>query len=166
MSEVLVLLMLLTFCSLHSQRCTMTSGLVAEMLLRHTAAPSWQVPEDAIHKGVVLRHTDRSSGWGLMSTAKRLRGPTTGLAVRLSSRREVKAVHRRSPGGGGSHASMVPSMLLMRTFSRSGILQTGKASPCCSCVVHSTRVCRHSLSGLLWRKPDAVRWLDSCKLVC
>ena len=50
---------------------------------------------------------------------------TTGLAVRLSSRSDVKALHRRSPGGGGSQTNIVPSMLLIRTFSRSGILQGG-----------------------------------------
>ncbi len=49
---------------------------------------------------------------------------TTGLAVRLSSRSEVKAVHSRSPGGGGSHASIVPSISLMRTLRRSGILRS------------------------------------------
>ncbi len=48
---------------------------------------------------------------------------TTGLAVRSRQRRSVKEIHRRSPGGGGTHTSTVPSTSATRTFNRRGILR-------------------------------------------
>ena len=35
----------------------------------------------------------------------------------------MKEIHRRSPGGGGTHSSIVPSTSVTRTFSRRGILR-------------------------------------------
>ena len=49
-------------------------------------------------------------------------GRTTGLTLRSRCGNLTKADQRRSPGGGGTHASSVPSSRLARTFSRSGIL--------------------------------------------
>ncbi len=49
---------------------------------------------------------------------------TTGLTLRSRCGSLTKADQRRSPGGGGTHASSVPSSRLARTFSRSGILRT------------------------------------------
>ena len=48
---------------------------------------------------------------------------TTGLTLRSRCGSLTKADQRRSPGGGGTHASIVPSTRVARTFSRSGILR-------------------------------------------